>query len=981
MPRLVNQKLAFEAFILFVVLAVIPPAQAMPTEPVALSRADWQVTASNNSAQANRAIDSQNDSRWTTVQSQRPGQTFTVDMSQSQPVTQIVILTLSGNASDNDHPRGYQVHLSTDGTNWATPVATGSGNVDGTTTINFPQQDARYVRLTQTSSDGFHWWSIHDLNIYRSANQTNAAPTASFSTPAPNVELSVGDSLAVTVEASDSDGSVNNVRLYINETFVRQENISPYEWQSGRDAQLTNLAAGTYDLRAQVTDNTGDVNNVTSIFTVSDGGPIASNCSVSGDRKRWHRVALTCDGPQGNEAEESTFTNNRFNVTFSNGATSLVVPGHFAADGNAADNGSSAGDQWRAYFSPPATGNWNYSVSFRTGNDIAVNNNASAGSPVNGIDGSAGSFNVSGSGAASRDMRTRGLLQHQNTERYLRFAGDNTIFIQGGMDSPENIFGYDEFDNTRKFNDAGSCKGILHSFDDHESDWASGDPTWANNKGRSLIGLVNYIASRGVNSAYIMMNTVRGDGCDAHPWSTYNASGSVKSFDVSKLDQWERVLTHMTSKGILIHAMTQETENDQLLNGGALGLERKLYYRELISRFGHHPALQWNLGEENTNTAAQQTAFANYIKQVDPYDHAVYMHTFPGQQRKYEPLLGLASFDGPTLQYGPIPTSPTGGVYGDTRSWIARSADDGKPWVVTVTEASGDNAPTPFTEVTSRQRVYWMWSNVMAGGGGFEWYLKNGGSGHAYDLAVENLREFDEHWQQTGHVVTFFRDILQQANSIDLQSLAPDNNAIASGGAWVLSEPGENYIVYLRDGGTATVDLAGNQAYDVLWFNPRNGDTTDGGTVQSDGNLTPPTEVSSDWAVLLTVNTNNSNLHPDIVRVADIPLSDIIRTPGNNWVDSYSVGDRCYCATTFDHNIGPILVDTDIGTMTVRQACDQLGQGPFPGGAGRPIYNDVQCGNGPANDAGDEDYCPGRVDLAKAGCTHIGPTWNFSAEN
>lgn len=118
-------------------------------------------------------------------------------------------------------------------------------------------------------------------------------------------------------------------------------------------------------------------------------------------------------------------------------------------------------------------------------------------------------------------------------------------------------------------------------------------------------------------------------------------------------------------------------------------------------------------------------------------------------------------------------------------------------------------------------------------------------------------------------------------------------------------------------------------------------------------------------------------LHPDITRVADIPPEDILRNPGGEaWKDSYSVGDRCYCDTTFDHNIGSIRVDTPIGNITVFEACEALGSGP--GSNGRPIYNDVQCGNGPANDAGDEDYCPGRVDIGKEGCPQIGPRWNFN---
>ena len=118
-------------------------------------------------------------------------------------------------------------------------------------------------------------------------------------------------------------------------------------------------------------------------------------------------------------------------------------------------------------------------------------------------------------------------------------------------------------------------------------------------------------------------------------------------------------------------------------------------------------------------------------------------------------------------------------------------------------------------------------------------------------------------------------------------------------------------------------------------------------------------------------------VHPDITRIADIAPEEILRNPGGEgWKDSYSVGDRCYCDTTFDHDIGDIRVNTPVGNITVREACDILGDGP--GSQGRPIYNDVQCGNGPANNAGDEDYCPGRTDIGKEGCTHIGPRWNFN---
>jgi hypothetical protein len=108
----------------------------------------------------------------------------------------------------------------------------------------------------------------------------------------------------------------------------------------------------------------------------------------------------------------------------------------------------------------------------------------------------------------------------------------------------------------------------------------------------------------------------------------------------------------------------------------------------------------------------------------------------------------------------------------------------------------------------------------------------------------------------------------------------------------------------------------------------------------------------------------------------------ILNVPGRadvnefGWADSYSDGDSCYCKSTFDHNIGVVIVDTPLGPMSVKEVCDLLGDGPN-GSDNRPIYNDIQCGNGPANEAGDEGTCPGRTEYGQDGCKYIGPKWNF----
>ncbi|BEU05036.1 hypothetical protein OAG1_38360 [Agarivorans sp. OAG1] len=622
----------------------------------------------------------------------------------------------------------------------------------------------------------------------------------------------------------------------------------------------------------------------------------AKTCEVSDQNQQWHRVELTCKGYFADEGNDATFTNHRFNVTFSQGNQRFVVPGHFAANGNAADSGAGQGDVWRAYFMPPSTGDWNYQVSFRKGTNIAVSDQLNAGQAIADIDGQQGQFSVAASTADSQDLRSQGLLQHLDGERYQRFAGTGNIYIEAGLGSPENLLGYADFDNTVK-GSGGSCKGILHQFSEHESDWQSGDPSWAGGKGKGLIGLVNYLGSRKVNSAYMMLNTVKGDGCDAHPWLVYQENGNNKrTFDVSKLDQWERVFAHMTKQGLMLHMMTQETENETLLNNATLGLERKLYYRELISRFAHHPAVQWNLGEEQDATSiAALKSYSDYIQNLDPYNHGITLHTYPGQHDRYDDMLGHASFGGPTIQYGSIPenasaTATRNSVYGETISWLNKSAAAGKQWYVTYTEASGSHAPKPYQDVSSRQRIYWMWASVMSGGAGFSWYLKNDGT-HAYDLAVEDLREFDQLWQQTGHVNYFFSNILQQQLGLNLQDLQVDNGATSSTNDWVLSDLQHNYIVNLRNGGTTDIQLNNNHVYQVYWYNPRSGVLSKGLSLTGGAKLnigTAPSQTNQDWVVLITNRElnedgqggNTPNLPPTSKISLDINSFDISQVSG-----------------------------------------------------------------------------------------------------
>jgi hypothetical protein len=569
---------------------------------------------------------------------------------------------------------------------------------------------------------------------------------------------------------------------------------------------------------------------------------------VSGDRKTWHRIDITFDGPQTSEtAAPNPFRDYRLNVTFQHRETGrrYVVPGYYAADGNAANTGAASGAKWRVHFAPDDDGVWDYTASFRTGTDVAVSTGASAG-VATGFNGAKGSFTVVPTDKSGRDFRARGWLRHTSSH-FLRFAGTGEPFLKGGADSPENFLGYFEFDNTR--DNGGNTNRLvngLHRYEPHVRDWRSGNPTWQGGKGKGIIGALNYLAGKGMNSVYFLTMNVNGDGREVYPWTSYTER---YRFDVSKLAQWEIVLSHMDALGLMQHVLTQEQENDQLLDGGALGVQRRLYYRELIARFGHHLGVVWNLGEENTNTDAQRKQFSDFFKSQDPYDHPVVVHTYPNQyDAVYNPLLGYRTFDGTSLQIASL-----GVVHSETVKWVTRSAANGWRWIVALDEIGPAGAgvkPDADDFWHDAVRKQGLWGNLMGGGAGVEWYF--GGSYPNADLDCEDWRSRDHMWDLTRFALDFFHEHLPFTEMVPADSLTSATTD------YCLAKAGQVYAVYLPNGGTTNLNLTGvSGTFDVRWYDPRNGGDLEVGTVatvtgggqRSIGQ--PPGSTTSDWVVLV----------------------------------------------------------------------------------------------------------------------------------
>jgi hypothetical protein len=565
---------------------------------------------------------------------------------------------------------------------------------------------------------------------------------------------------------------------------------------------------------------------------------------VSGELKQWHKVTVDLAGPFAAETDTAPnpFTDYRCQVTFTHESGSPVysVPGYFAADGNAANTSATAGTVWRAHLSPDKTGRWTYRIAFTSGPYAALDG---GGAPLAPFDGKSGTFTVARTDKRGRDFRAEGRLTYNGT-RYLHFAGSGRPFLKAGADAPETLLAYADFDDTITMKPNVPVK----TWSPHVRDWRPSDPTWKDGKGKGLIGALNYLSGKGANAFSFLPYNAGGDGDNVWPFITRDEK---LHYDCSKLDQWGIVFDHATKLGLYLHFKLQETENDdnrlgsqrkeavvpESLDGGKLGPERKLYCRELIARFSHNLALNWNIGEENTQTTEEINDMINYLRLLDPYQHHVVIHTHPGHQDEvYDPLLGDRSkLTGISLQ-----NSNVKDTHWQVVKWVKKSTGTGRPWVVAFDEpgdagfgmppdddwpgmkelrASGRAAKAPTVDET---RKYVLWGALMAGGAGVEYYF--GYQLPENDLLCEDWRSRDRSWDYCRIALEFFsreKIPVTRMESANVLVGNPKND----NSRYCFAQPGQLYLVYLPDGGACELDLgaAAGATFSVAWFNPRSG--------------------------------------------------------------------------------------------------------------------------------------------------------------
>lgn len=98
-------------------------------------------------------------------------------------------------------------------------------------------------------------------------------PAVSFNTPSGDITLEKGyGELVVQVDATDADGSISYVELFVDNEFLRRETYATYDWGHNGSDELLGLDKGVHYIKAVATDNDGNEGTAQIKVTVTDVG-------------------------------------------------------------------------------------------------------------------------------------------------------------------------------------------------------------------------------------------------------------------------------------------------------------------------------------------------------------------------------------------------------------------------------------------------------------------------------------------------------------------------------------------------------------------------------------------------------------------------------------------------------------------------------------------------------------------------------------
>ncbi|MBO9699081.1 MAG: hypothetical protein J7604_02665 [Sporocytophaga sp.] len=166
-------------------------------------------------------------------------------------------IALSANASDSDGSIAKVEFFS------GTTLIGQSSNTTSPYTFSWTGVAAGTYSITAKATDN-GGLSTSTTAISVSVTGTNTAPTVVLTSPANNASFTAPATIALSANASDSDGSIAKVEFFRGTTLIGQSSSTTSPYTFG----WTGVAAGTYSITAKATDN-GGVSTSTTAITVT----------------------------------------------------------------------------------------------------------------------------------------------------------------------------------------------------------------------------------------------------------------------------------------------------------------------------------------------------------------------------------------------------------------------------------------------------------------------------------------------------------------------------------------------------------------------------------------------------------------------------------------------------------------------------------------------------------------------------------------
>ncbi len=123
-------------------------------------REKWRATASRHEGAVKNAFDGRSETRWASDWKPK-GQWFALDLGDTLFIEEV---TLDTEKSPNDTPKGAEVYISQNGTDWEGPVATCDDKTKKRTTFKIAR-GTRHLKFVAMGENPSYFWSIHEIAV------------------------------------------------------------------------------------------------------------------------------------------------------------------------------------------------------------------------------------------------------------------------------------------------------------------------------------------------------------------------------------------------------------------------------------------------------------------------------------------------------------------------------------------------------------------------------------------------------------------------------------------------------------------------------------------------------------------------------------------------------------------------------------------------------------------------------------------------